>query len=98
MITRAGEIGIRKSDPTMRTIPQDIPRRRVAVDADEETGLWIHVRVTPAIQNYSRDVPARIEPARREHVAHLLAERALVLRERSADHLRAALSALLGDR
>jgi hypothetical protein len=43
--------------------------------------------VAPAIENDSRDVATRIEAARREHVAELLAERALVLRERGAEQL-----------
>ena len=54
--------------------------------------------MSPPIENDPRDVPPRIEPARREHVGHLLANGSLVLRERSAEHLRTPLSALLGDR
>ena len=92
MIAGSGEIRIRERNPTVRLIPQHIPRRRLAVDAEEKARLRINVRVSPPIQNDSRDVSARIEPARREHVAELLAERALVLRERSAEELRASSS------
>src|SRR6266481_2193243 len=98
MIRRARKIGIRKRDPTMRLIPEHIPRRRLAIRAEKESRLRIHVRVSPPIENNSRDVSARIESSRRKHVAELLAERALVLRERSAEQLRAPLRALLGDR
>src|SRR5437016_2487178 len=98
MIARAREIRIRKGNPPVRLIPQNIPRRRLAINAEKESRLRIHVGVSPAIENDSRDVPPRIEAARREHVAELLAERALVLRERSAEQLRASSAALLGDR
>jgi len=98
VIARARKIGIRESDATVRTMPQDVPRRRLAVDAEKEAWLRIHVRVAPAIENDSRDIPAWIEPARREHVRHLLPERALVLRERSAEQRGAPTSSLLGDR
>ena len=80
VIARAREIGICEGDAAVRTLAQDVARRGVAPRTEKETGLRIHVRVAPAIENDSRDIPARIEPARREHVPHLLAERALVLR------------------
>jgi len=51
--------------------------------------------VTPAIENDPGDVAPRIEAARREHVGHLLVERSLVLRERSAEQLRALSASLL---
>jgi hypothetical protein len=73
MIAGTGKIRIRESNPTMRMIAQNIPRRRLAVGAEEKPRLRIHVRMAPAIQNDSRDVPARIESARREHVGHLFA-------------------------
>ena len=79
----------------MRVIPQYIPRRRLAVHTKEKPRLRIHVSVSPAIEDDSRDVPARIEPARREHVAHLLAECFLVLSEGSAEHLGSPPGALL---
>ena len=98
VIPRAGEIRIRKRNPPVRLTAQHIPRRRLAVDAEEEARLRIHVRVAPPIQNDPRDVSARIEPAGREHVAELLAEGALVLRERSPEQLRAPSAPLLADR
>jgi hypothetical protein len=98
MIARTRKIRIRKSNPTVRLIPQNIPRRRLSIRAEEESRLRIHVRVSPAIENYSRDISARIESAGREHVAELLAERALVLREGSAEQLRASSAALLSYR
>src|SRR5947207_12123061 len=98
MIARAGEIRIRKSDPTVRTIPQNIPRRRLAVHAEKESRLRIHVRVSPAIEDDPGDVSPRIESAGREHVGHLLAERSLVLREGSAEQLRASSASLLSYR
>ena len=79
-------------------VAQHIPRRRLAAHAEEEARLRIHVRVTPAIQDDPRDVATRIEAAGREHVGELLAERALVLRERCPQELRAPLRTLLGDR
>ena len=91
MIARTREIRIRKRNPTVRLIPQDIPRRRLAVHAKEKTRLRIYVRVSPAIEDDSRDVPARIESAGRKHVGQLLAERSLILRERSAEQLRSPL-------
>src|SRR5207344_1987325 len=72
--------------------------RRLAARAEEEARLRIHVRVAPAVQDDPGDVAARIEPARGEHVAELLAERALVLRERRPQQLRAPVRTLLGDR
>src|SRR2546423_15536152 len=85
MVTGAGKVRVRKRNPPVRLIPQDVPRRRLAVSAEEKARLRIHVRMPPAIENDSRDVPPRIEPAGREHVTELLAERALVLRERSTE-------------
>ena len=98
MVAGPGKVGIRKRDPTVRSIPQDIPRRRLATRAKEKPRLRIHVRVTPAIENDPGDVPARIESPGREHVGELLAECALVLGERRAEQLRAPPAALLGDR
>ena len=98
MIARARKICIGESDPTVRMIAQDIARRRLAVDAEEESRLRIHVRVSPAIENDSGDIPAWIESTRREHVGHLLAECSLVLGERSAEQLCTPLQALLRDR
>jgi len=49
MIAGPRKIRIRKRDPTVRVIPQDVPRRRLAIDAEEKPRLRIHVRVTPAI-------------------------------------------------
>src|SRR5256714_9956969 len=98
MIARPREIRIRKGDPAMRLIPQHIPWRQLTVRAEEKSRLRIHVRVSPAIENDSRDVPARIESGGREHVAELLGDRALVLRERSAEQFHTALCALLGYR
>src|SRR6185503_217963 len=98
MIARASEVGIRKRNPPVRLPAQNIPRRRLAVGAEEKTRLRIHVRVSPTIENDSGNVPAWIETSRCEHVAHLLAERALVLREGSAEQLRTPLRALFGDR
>ena len=85
MIAGPSKIRVGKRDPTVRTIPQDVPRRRLAVAPEEEPRLRVHVRVTPAIENDAGDVPARIEAAGREHVGELLAESALVLRERGAE-------------
>src|SRR5450759_3956196 len=51
VIRCAGEIGIRKSNATVRSIAQDVARRRLAVDAEEEPRLRIHIGVTPAIEN-----------------------------------------------
>ena len=95
MIHRAGQVGVRERDATMRRVAQHIPRRRLAAHAEEETRLRVHVRVTPAIQDDPRDVATRIEPARREHVGELLPERALVLRERRPQELRPPLRPLL---
>ena len=98
MIHCPGEIGIRESDSTVGPVAQNVAWCGLAVDAEKESRLRIHVCVPPTIQNNSGDVPARIETAGREHVPELLAERALVLGERSTEHLRASSAPLLGDR
>src|SRR5687768_5219347 len=94
----AGKIGVRKSDSTVGAVAQDVARRGLAVDAEEEAGLRIHVRVTPAVEDDPGDVSTRIEAPRREHVAELLPERALVLRERRTQELSASAAALLANR
>jgi hypothetical protein len=81
VIAGASEIRVRKSYPSVRTPAQHIPRRRLAVRAEEKSRLRIHVRVSPAVEDDSGDVTSRIESAGREHVAELVTERALVLRE-----------------
>src|SRR5260370_35927619 len=98
MIAGPSKIRVRKRDPTVRMIPQDVPRRRHAIGAEEKPRLRIHVRVTPAIENDAGDVTARIEYGGREHVGELRPERALVMRERRPEQLRAAPAPLLGDR
>jgi hypothetical protein len=94
----AGKIGIRKRDSTVRSVAQYVTRRGIAVDAEKESRLWIHIRVTPPIQNNCGDVSTRIEAAGREHVTKLFPECALILGERSAEQLRTPPGSLLGDR
>src|SRR5260221_2084710 len=98
MIAGPCKIRVGKRDPTVRTTAQDVPWRWLAVAAEEKPRLRIHVRVTPAIENDAGNVSARIEPAGREHVGELLAERALVLRERGAEQPRASPAPRPGDR
>src|SRR5437762_139871 len=71
MVAGPGKVRIRKRDPAVRPIPQDIPRRRLAIDPKEKPRLRIHVRVAPAIENDAGDVPARIESPGSEHVGEL---------------------------
>ena len=59
MIAGTGKIRIRKRNPTMRLIAQNVPRGRLAVLAEEESRLRIHVRVTRRLRMISRDVPVR---------------------------------------
>jgi hypothetical protein len=59
VIARPCKIRIRESYSTVWTIAQDVPRRRLAIDAEEEPRLRIHVRVPPAIENDPRDASAR---------------------------------------
>lgn len=98
MIRRARKIRIGKRNTPMWLIPRNIPRCRFAVDAEEESRLRIHVGVSPTIEDDSGDVTARIESAGREHVAELLPESTLVLRERSAEQLRTSSASLLSYR
>src|SRR5438874_2649171 len=98
MIARTSEVSIGKRNSAVRVIAQDLPRRRLAINAEKEPRLRIHVRVSPAIENDPGDVPPRIEATGREHVPELLAECALVLRERSAEQLHAASASLLSYR
>src|SRR3954467_1581072 len=98
MIARTRKIRIRKRNPPVRLIPQHVPRRRLTIHAKEKSRLRIHVSVTPTIENDSRDVFPRIEATGREHVGHLLAECSLVLREGSAEQLRASSAPLLSYR
>ena len=81
MIHRSRKIGICKRDPAMSPVAQDVSRRGLAVRAEEKAGLRIDVGMAPAIENDARDVAPRVEAAWGEHVAELLAEDALVLRE-----------------
>src|SRR5437899_8859690 len=97
MIHRTREIGIRERNAPMRVVAQDVARGGPAVRPKEKAGLRIHVRMAPAVQDYSGDVAPRVEAAWREHVAELLAKRALVLRERRAEQLRSTPAALLAD-
>src|SRR4030095_8957360 len=84
MVHRAGKIGVRKCNATVRATTQDVTRGGLAVHAKEKPWLRIHVRVTPPIQDDPGNIAPRLEAARREHVGELLAKRALVLRERRA--------------
>jgi len=69
----AREIRVRKRYSPVRSVAQDVTRCRLAVDAEKEARLRIHVGVSPAIEYDPRNVPARIEAARGEHVIELFA-------------------------
>src|SRR3954464_6582217 len=88
MIAGPRKVGVRKCDPAVRMTPQNVPWRRPAARAKEEARLRIHVCVTPAVEDDPRNIPARIESAGREHVAELLAEHPLILREGRTQQLR----------
>ena len=63
MIAGSREIRVSERNPPVRLIAQHIPRRRLAVQAEEKPRLRIHIRVAPAIENDPGDVPPRIESA-----------------------------------
>ena len=69
MVAGPGKIRVGKRDPAVRPIPQDIPRRGLAIHPEEKPRLRIHIRVAPAIQNDSGDVSARVEAAGRFYFA-----------------------------
>src|SRR3954468_162143 len=97
MIGRACQVGVRESNSPVWPVTENVPGRRFAINAEEETRLGIYIGVSPAVENDSGNVAFRIEAARREHVAQLLSKRALVLSERCAQQLGAAATALLSD-
>src|SRR4051812_32664050 len=49
VVRRAGKVRVRESDAAMSLVAENVARRRFAADAEEESGLRIHVCVTPAI-------------------------------------------------
>src|SRR3954465_5298572 len=97
MIGRACQVGVRESNSPVWPVTENVPRRRLAVDAEEETRLGIYIGVSPTVENDSGNVAFRIEATRREHVAQLLPKCALVLSERCAQQLGAAATPLLSD-
>src|ERR1700733_11500760 len=78
MIHRSRQIRVRKRNPPKRCTPQRLARRRLPIFPKEKSRLRIAVRMPPAIQNNSRDVPLRIESRPAKHEIHLLANPLLV--------------------
>src|SRR5262249_9208363 len=72
-----------------------VARGRLAIAAKVESGLRIHVRMTPTIQDDARDVLGRIEAGAAEQPHHLLADLPLVFLEAGGEQLGAAANALL---
>src|ERR1700684_1418156 len=77
---------------------QNVTRRGLPVFTEKKAGLWIQIRVTPAIQNNSSDIPPRIETRTPEHAGELLTDLPLVLAKGCSQHFAASTIALLRNR
>ena len=75
-----------------------VRRRRLAVLAEEESRLRAQIRVTPSVQDDSRDVTLRIETRLRKHVRKLFTNPAFILAERNGVQLCATAHRLGRDR
>lgn len=95
MVHCARQIGVGKRNSTKWRIAQDLSRGSLASLAKEKPGLGIQVSMTPAVKNYSSDVPPGVEAGAGEHLAELLADLSFVIPEGGTDHLCAALVPLL---
>ena len=61
VIHHAGEVCIGKGDSSEGHFTKNVSRGRLAVFAEEESGLRIHVGMAPTVQNNSGNVVPRVE-------------------------------------
>src|SRR5579863_8560833 len=85
MIGHAGKIGVGESDAAERSRTQYVSRCGLSILTKEKSGRGTQIRVTPAIQNYSRDVAPGIKARASKHLAELLTNLLLVLAERRCE-------------
>src|SRR5580700_8625125 len=95
VIHRTSQIRVRESDSSKGRVPQHLSRRRLAIVPKEKSRLRIEIRMTPPIQNNSRDVALCIKTCRRKHFRELLPDSPLILAERCGEHLAAPEMSLL---
>ena len=81
MIHSPSQVCISKRNAAEGRLAQDLPRRGLAIFAEEKARLWAQIRVPPAIQDDSGNVPVGIESGTRKHVAKLLTDATFVFPE-----------------
>src|SRR3984885_1607545 len=98
MIHGAGKIRVCERDSSKRPIAEGLTRRRIPVQAEEEPRLGINKRMSPPVENDSRNITLGVETRSPEHVRHLLAYLLFVFREGGREQLRTAQATLVGQR
>jgi len=90
MVHGSGKVGVSKCNTPKGRTAQDFASGRLATQAKEEPRLRTQIGVSPAIQDDSCNVPARVEAASSEHLAELLTNLFFVVSERGSQQLSAA--------
>src|SRR5271155_3414317 len=98
MIHGTGKIRVRECDSSKRPIAEGLTRSRISVQAEEEPRLGINKRMSPPVENNSRNIPLGVKTRSPEHLHHLLAYLLFVFSERSRQQLRTAQATLVGQR
>ena len=73
-----------------RCVAENLARCRPALHSKEEARLGIQIRVAPAVQDDSGNVPAGIEARGSKYLAELFADPSFIVHERRSDHLSTA--------
>ena len=81
MIHRPSQICIRKRNAAEGSLAQDLPRRGLAVFAEEKARLRAQIRVPPAIQDDPGNVTLGIESGTCKHIGKLLTDPTFVFPE-----------------
>jgi len=90
MIHGARQIRVGEGDAAKRCVAENLARCRPALHSKEEARLGIQIRVAPAVQDDSGNVPAGIEARGSKYLAELFADPSFIVHERRSDHLSTA--------
>src|ERR1700761_3854453 len=98
MIHGTGKIRVRERNSSKRPIAEGLTRSRISVQAEEEPRLGINKRMSPPVENDSRNIPLGVEARSPKHLRQLFAYLLFVFHERGREQFRTAQATLVGQR
>src|SRR5690349_19222630 len=90
MVHRAGQVGMRDSDSSEGPVAQHIAGGRLSFKPEEEARLWIDEGMAKPVEHNPGYIAFGVKAGGAEHLHHLLADLALIVRERSGEQFRPA--------